>query len=92
MKKSVFHIIVALTLFVSCKNQDQNLNADVEIPVSVEDIRLKSIEEFVNTTGTTFPKGEIEMKTKIILVLILIKNLGGIEKELLNIIAFLIVN
>ena len=65
MKKSIFLIAVAFTLIISCKNQDQNLNADVEIPVSVEDIRLKSIEEFVNTTGTTFPKGEIEMKSKI---------------------------
>jgi len=65
MKKSIFLIAVAFTLIISCKNQDQNLNADVEIPVSVEDIRLKSIEEFVNTTGTTFPKGETEMKSKI---------------------------
>ena len=49
----------------SCRNQDQNLNADVEIPVSVEEIKLKSIEEFINTTGTAFPKGEILLKSKI---------------------------
>ncbi|HUX56036.1 MAG TPA: efflux RND transporter periplasmic adaptor subunit [Bacteroidales bacterium] len=65
MQKSIFIITVALTLITACKNQDQNLSADVEIPVSVDDIKLKSIEEFINTTGTAFPKGEIELKSKI---------------------------
>ncbi len=65
MQKSIFIIAVALTIITSCKNQDQNLNADVEIPVSVEDIKLKSIEEFINTTGTAFPRGEIELKALI---------------------------
>jgi len=65
MKKSIFIIAVALMAFTSCRNQDPNLNADVEIPVSVDDIKLKSIEEFINTTGTAFPKGEIVLKSKI---------------------------
>lgn len=65
MKKSIFIIAVALMAFISCRNQDQNLRADVEIPVSVEDIKLKPIEEFINTTGTAFPKGEIVLKSKI---------------------------
>ena len=65
MKKSIFIIAAVLTVITGCRNQDQNLNADVEIPVSVEDIKLKSIEEFINTTGTAFPKGEIELKSKI---------------------------
>ncbi len=56
------------------QEQDQNLTADVEIPVSVEEIRLKSIEEFVNTTGTAFPKGEIELKSKITASYFLEKN------------------
>ena len=55
-------LLIAIT---GCRNQEQNLNADVEIPVSVEDIKLKSIEEFINTTGTAFPKGEITLKSKI---------------------------
>ena len=65
MKKSILIIAAALMALMSCRNQDQNLNADVEIPVSVEDIKLKSIEEFINTTGTAFPKGEIELKALI---------------------------
>lgn len=65
MKKSIFIIAVGLIALAGCRNNDQNLNAYVEIPVSVEDIKLKSIEEFINTTGTAFPKGEIVLKSKI---------------------------
>jgi membrane fusion protein, multidrug efflux system len=74
MKKSIFTIVVALMALISCRNQDQNLTADVEIPVSVEDIKLKPIEEFINTTGTAFPKGEILLKSKITASYFLEKN------------------
>jgi membrane fusion protein (multidrug efflux system) len=66
MKKSLILIAAVLVMLTAgCNNQNQNLSADVEIPVSVEDIKLKPIEEFVNTTGTAFPKGEIILKSKI---------------------------
>jgi len=65
MKKIIFLLTTAILAITGCRNQDQSLTADVEIPVSVEDIRPKSIEEFVNTTGTAYPKGEIELKSKI---------------------------
>jgi len=65
MKKSIYVVAFALLAAAGCGNQDQNLTADVEIPVSVEDIKLKSIEEFINTTGTAYPKGDIELKSKI---------------------------
>jgi len=65
MKKNIIILAVALTAIAGCRNQDQNLNADVEIPVSVETIKLSSIEEFINTTGSAIPKGEIILKSKI---------------------------
>jgi membrane fusion protein (multidrug efflux system) len=65
MKKILILFAAALTALAGCRNQDQSLTADVEIPVSVEELKLKPIEEFVNTTGTAFPKGEIELKSKI---------------------------
>jgi RND family efflux transporter MFP subunit len=74
MKKSIFIIAAALIAITGCRNQDQNLNTEVEIPVSVENIRLKSIEEFINTTGTAFPKGEISLKSKITASYFLEKN------------------
>ncbi len=57
-----------------CRNQEQNLNADVEVPVSIETIKLKPIEEFINTTATAFPKGEITLKSKITASYFLEKN------------------
>jgi membrane fusion protein, multidrug efflux system len=65
MKRNIFIIAVSILAITGCRNQEQNLNADVEIPVSVENIKLKSIEELINTTGTAFPKGEILLKSKI---------------------------
>ncbi len=51
--------------FSACTNREQSLSADVEIPVTVEDIKLKSIEEYVSTTGIVYPTGEIALKSKI---------------------------
>jgi RND family efflux transporter MFP subunit len=73
MKKSLL-IIAVIMAVAGCRNRDENLAADVEIPVSVEEIRLKSIEEYVNTTGTAFPKGEVELKSKITASYFLEKN------------------
>jgi membrane fusion protein, multidrug efflux system len=77
MEKNIFIIAVALIALSSCRNQEQNLNADVEIPVSVETLKLNSIEEFINTTGTAFPKGEITIKSKITASYFLEKNPGS---------------
>jgi RND family efflux transporter MFP subunit len=74
MKKSIFIIAAALMAITGCRNQDENLKTEVEIPVSVDNIRLKSIEEFINTTGTAFPKGEISLKSKITASYFLEKN------------------
>jgi RND family efflux transporter MFP subunit len=74
MKKSIALFLVIASLISGCKNKDQNLNADIEIPVTVEDIKLKPIDEFVNTTGTALPKGEVEIKTKIPAAYFLEKN------------------
>jgi len=74
MKKNIIIITALMLAFSGCRNQDQNLTADVEIPVSVEEIKPKTIEEFVNTTGTAFPKGEVDMKSLIPATYFLEKN------------------
>ncbi len=65
MKKILIISATAIFVIIGCRNNNQNLTADIEIPVSVQEIRLTSIKEFVNTTGTAFPKGEIELSSKI---------------------------
>jgi membrane fusion protein, multidrug efflux system len=74
MKKLLLLSAAAFLVIAGCRNKDQNLNADVEIPVSVEEIMLKPINEYVNTTGTVFPKGDIELKSKITASYFLEKN------------------
>jgi RND family efflux transporter MFP subunit len=74
MKKNIFIIAALIIVLSGCNNPDQNLSADIEIPVSVMDIKLKPIEEFVNTTGIALPKGEIEVKSKITAAYYLEKN------------------
>lgn len=61
-------LIIPALLFIlitGCNNQDPGLEADVEIPVSVDDIKLKSIEEYINTTGTVYPVVDVELKSEI---------------------------
>jgi membrane fusion protein (multidrug efflux system) len=74
MKKNIILLAALIFAFSGCRNQDQNLTADIEIPVSVEELKLNTIEEFINTTGTAFPKGEVELKTKIAATYFLEKN------------------
>lgn len=74
MKKLYLLPAILIFVFSGCRNQDPNLTADVEIPVSVEELKTRSIEEFVNTTGTAFPKGEIELKSRIPATYFLEKN------------------
>jgi len=66
MKRTILIATLLTALFFTgCRNQEQSLSADVEIPVSVEELKLKSIEEYVSTTGTVYPRGEITLKAKI---------------------------
>jgi membrane fusion protein (multidrug efflux system) len=74
MKNSFIILAISIIALSGCGNQDQNLNADVEIPVSVEDIKLKPIEEYVSTTGTAYPKGDVTLKTEISAAYYLEKN------------------
>ncbi len=76
MKKSFFLLLLLLITLYSCRNNDQNINADVEIPVSVDDLKLKHIGEYVSTTGTVYPKGDIVLKSKISASYFLEKNPG----------------
>lgn len=65
MKNALYILTVLILLTAGCGNQEQSLQADVEVPVSVTDIKLGSIEEVITTTGTVYPKGVIELKAKI---------------------------
>jgi membrane fusion protein (multidrug efflux system) len=76
MKKNILILLAMSLAVIGCRNTTSDLNADVEIPVSVQDVSLKSIEEYVNTSGTVYPKGDIELKSEITAKYFLEKNPG----------------
>jgi len=45
----------------SCKPEESNVETDVAVPISIEDIKLTSIEEFISTNGTVLATKEVEV-------------------------------
>ena len=64
MKKLVIFLLTATILF-ACNNDEKELNKDISVPVSVMDIKLKSIEKYIGTTGTVNPMKEVSLKAEI---------------------------
>ena len=56
--------LVFFILLVACGGTGTRVDSNVEVPVSVEDISLKPIEEFVVTTGTVNATQEALMKSE----------------------------
>jgi len=65
MKRLLYVSLAALIFAAGCRQQEQRLQADVEVPVGVTDVTRKSIEEVIATTGTVYPKGVIELRSRI---------------------------
>lgn len=61
VKKNLAASLFLCLLAVSCSNQQSDISASITVPVSVEEIKLKSIEEFVETTGTVRAVKEVEL-------------------------------
>ncbi|HDL19490.1 MAG TPA: efflux RND transporter periplasmic adaptor subunit [Bacteroidetes bacterium] len=51
VKRRHFLLLIGLFL-IGCGGQDTNVATDISIPVSVEEVKPKPMEEFVTTTGT----------------------------------------
>ena len=52
-------ILLVILFLISCDNDDFDFSEEISIPVSVEDIKLKSIEEFIDATGTLQASKEV---------------------------------
>lgn len=63
--KKLITLVIAVALFASCNNDEKELNKDISVPVSVMDLELKSIEKFIETTGTVNPIKEISLKAEL---------------------------
>ncbi len=52
MKYNHLIIVCLFTLFVACNNQNQSFCVDVEVPVTVQEIKKDNIQEVFTATGT----------------------------------------
>ncbi|MCG8410268.1 MAG: efflux RND transporter periplasmic adaptor subunit [Bacteroidales bacterium] len=64
MRNIIFTLIIA-TVFVSCNKKEKELSKDISVPVSVTDLKLRSIEKYIETTGTVNPTKSISKKSEI---------------------------
>ena len=64
MKKYLLLVVSSLLIF-SCGNSDFNDDNEITIPVSVDDVKLKPIEEFVDATGTVYSSMDAVLRSEI---------------------------
>ena len=63
MKSSVI-LLLGFLIFVSCGDQGSDTGTEISVPVSVDEIKLKPIEEFITTTGTVNAMEEVVLKSE----------------------------
>jgi len=58
-------LLLLSTLFIgSCQNQETNLDTEIAVPVSVMEVKQKSIEQFINTSGTVYATQDVLLKSQ----------------------------
>lgn len=63
--KRLLVCIAVVTLFAGCNSTDNELSKDISVPVSVIDLKKKSIERYIETTGNVNPVKEVSQKSEI---------------------------
>lgn len=65
MKRFIPYIIFAAIIgFTACQKKEQGESAELEIPVSVQEVTVGSIKKYINTSGTAMATSDIELKTE----------------------------
>jgi len=76
MKKLLVFIISA-TIFAACGNQQEDLNSDISVPVTVNELKPQSIQKFIEINGSVKPIKEVKLKAEISGKYHLMKNSSG---------------
>jgi len=63
--KNRLNIFLFVIFFAACNQNEEDLNKDISVPVSVMNLELKSIEKYISTTGSVTPLKEGSLKTEI---------------------------
>lgn len=64
-RTALLAIATAALLLNSCRQPDMEVNTTVEVPVGVIEATSSSIEEFVSTTGSVYPRKEVTLISEI---------------------------
>jgi len=62
--KSTFLLLIGLLILMSCGNPDTGSDTEIAVPVTVEEIKLKPIEEFQTATGTANAIKDASLKSE----------------------------
>jgi membrane fusion protein, multidrug efflux system len=65
MTKQILIFLSVAALVVSCNPKQDELGKDITIPVSVMEVKPKSIEKFIDFTGNVKPVQEVQLKSEI---------------------------
>ena len=57
--------LASVIAILSCNNQQQSSETELAVPVSVENVTLQNIQQYVNTTGTAKANQETELNSEI---------------------------
>lgn len=60
----LFLLLGIVAAIVSCNNQTQSVSTELASPVSVENVTLQSIRQYINTTGTAKAASEATLSTE----------------------------
>jgi RND family efflux transporter MFP subunit len=57
-------LFAAIVAIVGCSGRQESETTDLAIPVSIEDVKLKTIQQYVNTTGTAKSTQEVTLTSE----------------------------
>ncbi|MCG8309541.1 MAG: efflux RND transporter periplasmic adaptor subunit [Cytophagales bacterium] len=74
--KHFIFLISLLPVIFSCNTDNTSFDTDISVPVSVTEVRTKSIEQYVNTTGSVYAMKEVTLSSEMAGDYTLLKNPG----------------
>jgi membrane fusion protein (multidrug efflux system) len=62
--KNIVVGVALITAIFSCSTDNTSFETDISVPVSVTEVKTKSIEQYVNTTGSVFAMKEVTLSSE----------------------------
>ena len=63
--KKMSALIITVAIATACNQQSQNPARDITVPVTVSEVKARSIEQFIEITGTVKPVKEVQLRAEL---------------------------